>query len=68
MVGDTVDVYIHPDPNKTVSLAYPMGTITRIFGCEKRFKSMSKFYLLMGLGFVICKMVGIIMLTIAHFG
>ena len=68
MVGDMVDVYIHPDPNKTTSLANPPGTVTRYFGCEKRFKSMSKFYLLMGLGFVICGMVGIVMFTIAQFG
>ncbi len=64
-VGDVVDVYIHPDPNKTVSLAFPPDTKTRIFGCEKRFHSVSKFYLGMGLCFAGVAILGIVMFTIS---
>ena len=57
-----------PDPNKIVSLSVPPGAVTRVFGCEKRFKSMSRFYLRMGLGFVICGLVGVVMFTLTQFG
>lgn len=63
-LGEEVDVYIHPDPGKTVSLAYPPGTVSRVFGCEKRFKSLSKFYLGMGLAFAGAGLLGIVVFTV----
>ncbi len=65
-IGDVVDVYIHPDPNKMVSLALPAGTKTRVFGCEKRFLSISKFYLGFGSAFVGTGALGIIMFSITQ--
>ena len=64
-VGDVVDVYIHPDPNKTVTLSIPPDTKTRVFGCEKRFHSISKFYLGFGLGFAGAAILGIAMFTVS---
>lgn len=64
-VGDVVDVFIHPDPNKTVNLALPPDTQTRVFGCEKRFRSISKFYFGFGMCFSGAGLLGIIMFTIS---
>lgn len=63
-VGDIVDVYIHPDSNKTVSLLMPRNTKSRVFVCEKRALSMSKFYLGMGSAFGGVALLGIIMFTL----
>ncbi|MCR5742264.1 MAG: hypothetical protein K6F92_00845 [Lachnospiraceae bacterium] len=64
--GDEVDVYIHPDPNKKVSLSQPPNTTTRVFVCEKRSLSMSRFYLGMGLAFATAGLLGIIMFTVTN--
>lgn len=62
-VGDIVDVYIHPDPNKLVSLSVPQNTKTRTFVCEARALSMAKFYLGMGSVFAGMSLLGIVMFT-----
>ena len=68
VVGEKVDVYIHPNPQKKISLAMPPNTFTRVFVCEKRALSMSKFYLGMGFAFLGMGVLGIIMYTIARLG
>ena len=67
-LGDEVDVYIHPNPNKTVSLAIPPDTVSRVFVCEKRALSMSKFYMGMGIAFAGVALFTIFMFTITLIG
>lgn len=63
-VGDVVDVYVHPDPNKVVSLSVPSDTKTRVWVCDKRALSMSKFHLGMGSVFAGTSFMGSIMVTL----
>ena len=62
--GDVVDVYIHPDPDKIVSLSFPPNTKSRCFVCEKRAHAIAKFDFGFGLSFFLGGLFGIIMFTI----
>lgn len=53
---------------KTPIVSMPPNTFTRVFVCEKRALSMSKFYLGMGFAFSGMGVLGIIMYTIARLG
>ena len=64
--GDEVDVYIHPDPNKTVSLSRPPDTRSRVFVCERRALSIAKFDIGMGIAFAGAGLFAIIMFTITR--